>query len=1009
MKNSLKVDNFSNFVSEATLKGNKGIPEEWLKMTMVASDQDARRFEMENMRDIRNFMGMVRRAMELQQGKEKELSKLAERVVRALFGSLIDDVVLDFKIVSGKEVADVMEETDFEMEDMSLEELKDEKIKDEIMFRKIFRTFQQGKGLNSKASLNLSKIANDLKEILGEEKGSEMIPLLNKISNVAQFFDWSTPREMQERMWKNQDPAGACSIKIKPLKIEDAEDLADKIIKDSEKGIDITQSDASEELLDGVESKIIARGQDFSVLLHEGIKGVYMLISQVLLMAVTDELGEEATEIVRMNTDTKMDELEEIAFGVKLMSAVSSMVEKNKRLSDKIYELTREMERSTDASIKDDLEQEIFSLKEKMHFLFMSMLSSLSPASKRLEILKSILMGEDSPEMQKIVDSALDYYEEEEQYQRSKMGSPMASTGSTSTADAGQPEEDYSQMSSSEIEDLIDIALGDRDFKKVEVLKKFLKENFSYVDPERKYTKRVTYESIFENVQQAKSFLVKMEADRRRKDPKTFSEEEKKAILSNPDFKKILDLTSKNQGYTYLFTKFFFDEKASFETLVEILGKLRDYKQLLGELPMKVEDYANVEKTNDDNRPGYERLGDDLIGIERKRQLKELYNEFSQDIKKQIREASPEDVEKLIDIITKSKKIGENFYKESILGYGPTEKDPNVMGYNLYKYKDLQEFIDFAVTQINSYMKDAASKQSGERRRGGPYADLIDKFEETAEVGVLYDDKDYLVLSIRSADAQFQITGDLSLCIAQGNSTTYWNYTKGRIQLAIFNFNLPFDNKFYSEHMTITMDGKIHEYSDKNNNKNPSGYGGKSYISLLEAMGYPNDLIESVKNKFNEEFRMRLSFEALHKLMDEKNVKPEAIIKFLVGVNKSLADGLMTKDQWDKISGTVSKYASEVWGISKDKFLEAFRSYGIFSDGVWNIFDSVVGKDFTSKDMQDILKSTESGFEDFKYIVSTFSSLPSSIRDNEIQSKAQEIKDILKNKDYLINKIKSNI
>ena len=132
------------------------------------------------------------------------------------------------------------------------------------------------------------------------------------------------------------------------------------------------------------------------------------------------------------------------------------------------------------------------------------------------------------------------------------------------------------------------------------------------------YTKKITYNFLFENVQQAKDFLYKEYAKKYRKEVKDLDEDIKKDILRNPDWIEIRDLNAKTPGYTYLLTKFFFEEGATMDMVKSIHEKLLRFKQNLNELPVTVDQYAKVEKTPEDSRPGWERLEDDLNIVEQK-------------------------------------------------------------------------------------------------------------------------------------------------------------------------------------------------------------------------------------------------------------------------------------------------------------------------------------------------------------------------------------------------------
>ena len=389
MKN---ITNFNSFINEATLKGNPGFPGEgpddndasFIDAVISANRTEAQRLQREQGEDVFNLMGNVGKAMRIQSGKEDELSDLAVEVIEEVYGSFIDDVKLDLKITKGpqRELKNKMEQSCPACQKFS--ELTDPKIIDEINKRKIFRTIQQGKGLNVKEIINLPKVAKRLKEILGDSEGDQYRILANKIAAGAHFFDLTLTPEQKMSMFR-QDPPGACDISIEKYKPEEAKDEAEAedTLKDI-LGDEEIQEEQAEVALEGVESTVIARATDFGLLLHESVKGIYKLITQALLMQVGDNLGDEAAGIVRANTETFEDEAEEQAIGKTLQMILGIIINSN----DKVEEIIANINQG------DDLENAANSTAyfiEQLHWLVYGKLSKLQPAKKCLELFNAIL------------------------------------------------------------------------------------------------------------------------------------------------------------------------------------------------------------------------------------------------------------------------------------------------------------------------------------------------------------------------------------------------------------------------------------------------------------------------------------------------------------------------------------------------------------------------------------------------------------------------------------------
>ena len=414
-----KIFDFTSFINEADLRGNIGIPgeegaggESWLDKISQSSDRESRDFAMQNRGDIQNFMGLVRKSQQLQRGHEAELSELATIAIQELYGSLLDTVDLDLKIEGNREVKQEMEQTPTEQpEQPELEEILDTDLINQINKRKILRTIQQGKGLSVKAILNLSIFKDGLAEILGGE-ADEYLSVLNKISAVAQFFDSTIPVEAQKGMWQSREGfSGSCSLEFEKEN-EGAEDIAQKVLDDLANGDDILNNEDAEELVSGVGVKVRARGVDLSVLIHESIKGIYMLVTQASLESL---YGGDAEKVL-MNTDTLFDELQEIKYGRQMQDAFFKVIAEHPRVKEVIESMINT--ESTDV--------EIASFQEKINFLFFGKIAMLGQedAKEMLDLVNAILSeSEESIKLcNPIIEDVLNDLDSEEEYQRSQRG-----------------------------------------------------------------------------------------------------------------------------------------------------------------------------------------------------------------------------------------------------------------------------------------------------------------------------------------------------------------------------------------------------------------------------------------------------------------------------------------------------------------------------------------------------------------------------------------------------------
>lgn len=436
MKNILK---FNSFINEATLKGNPAFPGEdpekssraFLNAIVGANKEEAERYVRENAPDL-NIMANVAKARRIQAGHERELEELAEEAIRKVYGTFIDDVILDLKITNRPQ-----EEMREKMEPGQPEkkvELEDQEIIDEINKRKVIRTIQQGKGLNIKEIINLPMVADRIKEILGEAPGREYIDLLNRISAAAHYFDMTLTPDQKASMFR-QAPPGACDIEVKKLGPEEEKEEKpdpEKILQELQDEGEINP-DASE-YIDDVQSTIIAKAMEFGLLIHESVKGIYKLITQQLLLELSDRLGLEAAEIVISNTETLFDEIEEQAIGKRLQKILGLVINSNKNVQEKIMDIM--------SGDPDESQNDVASFLEQLHWLVYGKLSQITPARKCLELFHSILdqtidprtnqlkpsnqigTGMNRSMIDSIIDECLSDMEKEKEYQdwKSKYG-----------------------------------------------------------------------------------------------------------------------------------------------------------------------------------------------------------------------------------------------------------------------------------------------------------------------------------------------------------------------------------------------------------------------------------------------------------------------------------------------------------------------------------------------------------------------------------------------------------
>ena len=500
---------------------------------------------------------------------------------------------------------------------------------------------------------------------------------------------------------------------------------------------------------------------------------------------------------------------------------------------------------------------------------------------------------------------------------------------------------------------------------------------------------------LMENIQAAKDYLFKVYADKKKIKPSEIPEEEKKNILSNPKFIDIRDLVSKQPGYALPFLRFYIEQNAHIEELEEILNFLGQFKTQLSELSMPVGEFAKIKPTKEDPRPGYEHLGDELRNIERRRKLKDFYNELTPKMKKAFNEATDEQIEDLTAISNQLKSLSDI---EGVDDKGDKFKANAWKGFckGLKKYEDTLTYPQYRDSKVAfaDISKDALefidSWGQGEDK-------LLKKLKDLGpQVGLIYTKKGYIVMSARTPEAQRAVCSDTNWCIR--TDSTFWSYGGGRIQINIINSNLPVTNDLSLIGMTVNPNGTIHTDATRPNSRlrDKNGSTFKTYIDVLNGLDYPGELIEAVERTFQKEVDIKLALEHYYK--DGSNLKPREVIESLITMSKGFLAGVMPQEDWERVSGIVSQIIFEDKGLTKDAFMKVFIRNGIYVEATWNVFDSLIGKDYTREQMMEIQESTEDGVNAMQELLEVDDAGALGMKASDIE----RMKEVVNNKQWVL-------
>lgn len=502
------MKNFQKFLEEITIKGHPSIPgEEPKKQGDKQWRQEAERRAKTRlgirpgdeatmtpmgmvpspklMRLGREIMELFQRSAQFIDGKEEELAELAEKVIKSTYDEILKryEIELDIKIIKPRQMRQFMEESEEQDQKTPPEfkEVVEEDIRNEVFKRKIANLIIQGEAKNTKHILHSDEVKEGLEEIYGDN-WKEAFDIWDNITKIADQMDWIIPTEARAEIMEQQpeQQAGAVKVDWKPKEKESEEDEEDEEVDSYFGGEDEEEmyEEGEEEPMEKFDETpvIKARGIDFPMLLHEAVKGLFEVLS---IGGIPED--KRTAQIAFANTGLS-DEPEDWKYGVELAADLRDFINKNENV-DKYP-----------------------NIREEVYKMMMD--KQTIPTKDFLELMRGILNGTDKARtavdrmVNKVIDMIKKEKEAEEEYQREmeeyerkmeeyqkelKEWEEKKSKGQKEVAEeegeiqkiirkSAEKEEDYSEMSPSQIQKLIDQALEDGDFDKVRELTKYMKE-----------------------------------------------------------------------------------------------------------------------------------------------------------------------------------------------------------------------------------------------------------------------------------------------------------------------------------------------------------------------------------------------------------------------------------------------------------------------------------------------------------------------------------------------------
>lgn len=386
---------------------------------------------------------------------------------------------------------DESQEEEEEHEEEDIEDATNKDVAFAIDKTKILNMITQGAGKATKDIIKSSEIvANGLREIFGDSFET-ILDIWSKTSDEADKLDWQIPVGQKQQMFKNA-PGG----------IAGAVDLAWESLNNKQFKFKLLKENTEF-------NKIVIRayGIDFPMLIHETVKGIYMLLQSAAIKS-NPELAEE----IKKATSSYRDESEDFRYGnlayAMFRDFINNFDDANKysniNIKEKIYaKLAADEKRGGSFSDKDFLEitNSIFSSFDKVEengkikFNINADLFNESIAKEKLEdIIKEIVEKEDryQEELRDYEEAlrkweleqqfgASDYDDDKDRNEDEEHPEPGKEEGQSEidrlTRQTAEREQDLSNLTPREIQELIDDALDRGDYDEVRKLSPFLGES----------------------------------------------------------------------------------------------------------------------------------------------------------------------------------------------------------------------------------------------------------------------------------------------------------------------------------------------------------------------------------------------------------------------------------------------------------------------------------------------------------------------------------------------------
>jgi hypothetical protein len=503
------------------------------------------------------------------------------------------------------------------------------------------------------------------------------------------------------------------------------------------------------------------------------------------------------------------------------------------------------------------------------------------------------------------------------------------------------------------------------------------------------------FQPVNENLAPAKSLLLKLAADKKRKKMKLaptenveFTEDEKKEILNNPDYIEVRDYflnTVKKPGLVYPFTYFRMVEGLPMRTddpegwsVENLYNKMNEASPMLSMFPLPLGNIERYIKDTPEGEKAFEKLWDDLGVILMKKPIKDfieksvgpIRREFTKSL--ELYSSDPERrmlIDKLENLILDlenlppitDKETGEvrtgNDLKNDLIRTGSMFKDVNTYPEYRDTYVAFKEFI-----------KNIENKSEGWGSQIGDFITDIEKIAPALKV-LHYDyPKKIVVTSARSNKGMTLLNkiSNANLCIKSRDQ--FIRYTSGRLQISINLMDLSKEDDKYLSSMTINPNKTVYDSANRRNQRIHNG--NENYIELLKRYEiYSEDIVNSIEKNFQQELGIKGLVETIEKIataggkfqgdsLNERLIFYMGNMEILTLVQK----GEIDENDLQEHRSLVTQIIKDEYSITPHVTISAFSNLnngGFFAIEDVDLFKILVGNNYGKEDIDKIVELTE--------------------------------------------------